>query len=510
VVTASAARISSQFAIDINWMRHEMAVPEIRIQACNQAPERADAEYVLYWMIANRRPVWNFSLQRAVEHAARLQKPLLVFEGLRSEYQWASDRLHQFVIQGMADNAAAFAEQHVCYYPWLELAPDDGVGLLQALADRACVVVTDDFPSFFLPRMVAAAAAQLPVLLEKVDSNGILPMQATDRVFARAHDFRRYLQKSLRPHLEDFPAANPLAGIKLPKLASPPADILERWPQADVVQMAESPACLDQFPIDHTVSVTKTRGGMAAAERQLDRFCTRKLQRYAEERNQPEEDVASGLSPYLHFGHLSAHQILDRVLTDDGWSAEALAEKATGSREGWWGCSPTVEAFLDELITWREVGYNMASHTDDFDQYESLPEWARKTLQQHAGDPRPHVYSLQEFETADTHDELWNAAQTQLIREGRIHNYLRMLWGKKILHWSESAEAALEIMVELNNKYALDGRNPNSYSGIFWVLGRYDRAWGPERPIFGKVRYMTSDNTARKVRVKDYIGQYRT
>ena len=167
-----------------------------------------------------------------------------------------------------------------------------------------------------------------------------------------------------------------------------------------------------------------------------------------------------------------------------------------------------MESFLDELITWRELGYNMSWQREDYDQYESLPEWAQKTLAQHANDTRPHVYDLQQFDGGETHDELWNAAQRQLVTEGRIHNYLRMLWGKKILEWSTSPREALRMMIELNNKYALDGRNPNSYSGILWVLGRYDRAWGPERPIFGKVRYMSSENTARKVKVKRYIKQY--
>ena len=152
----------------------------------------------------------------------------------------------------------------------------------------------------------------------------------------------------------------------------------------------------------------------------------------------------------------------------------------------------------------------MCSRRSDFHKYESLPEWAQKTLAEHASDPRPYSYTLEEFESAETHDPLWNAAQIQLRREGRIHNYLRMLWGKKILEWSESPREALSIMIQLNNKYALDGRNPNSYSGIFWVLGRYDRAWGPERKIFGKIRFMSSDNTARKIKVKKYIEEYST
>jgi deoxyribodipyrimidine photo-lyase len=171
--------------------------------------------------------------------------------------------------------------------------------------------------------------------------------------------------------------------------------------------------------------------------------------------------------------------------------------------------SEAAEGFLDELITWRELGFNMCWQNPDYDQYESLPAWAQATLADHETDIRHHAYSRDEFEQAATHDELWNAAQNQLLTEGRMHNYLRMLWGKKIFEWSATPRDALDTMIDLNNRYALDGRDPNSYSGIFWVLGRYDRAWGPERPIFGKIRYMTSENTARKVRVRDFIEKYR-
>jgi deoxyribodipyrimidine photo-lyase len=175
---------------------------------------------------------------------------------------------------------------------------------------------------------------------------------------------------------------------------------------------------------------------------------------------------------------------------------------------GFWNLGSNAEAFMDQLMTWREIGFNMCALDPEYDRYESLPTWAQKTLADHAKDARPYVYSLEEFDQARTHDALWNAAQRQLVHEGRIHNYLRMLWGKKILHWSESPQAALETMIELNNKYALDGRDPNSYSGIFWVLGRYDRAWGPEREIFGKIRYMTSESTRSKFSVKGYLNRY--
>ncbi|MBZ0266838.1 deoxyribodipyrimidine photolyase, partial [bacterium] len=249
-------------------------------------------------------------------------------------------------------------------------------------------------------------------------------------------------------------------------------------------------------------------GGTTAARAQLRGFLRDGLPRYVDAGNHPDDDVTSGLSPWLHFGHLSSHEVFDTVVRAERWSPASIVPPPNGRREGWWGLSREAEAFLDQLVTWREVGLGGAAWLPDYDRWESLPAWARETLRAHAGDPRPHVYTRDELERADTHDELWNAAQRQLVAEGRIHNYLRMLWGKKILKWTRSPKEALQVMLHLNDKYALDGRDPNSVSGIFWVLGRYDRAWGPEREIFGKIRYMTSRNTARKVSVKSYIEKY--
>jgi deoxyribodipyrimidine photo-lyase len=460
-------------------------------------------------MIASRRTEWNFGLQRAIEWARELKKPLLVFEPLRCGYPWASDRFHAFVIQGMADNAQRLgSRKSVLYYPYLEPKPGAGKGLLAALAERAAVVVGDDFPAFFLPRMIEAASEQVPVSLELVDSNGILPMRTADKVFARAHDFRRFLQTTLKPHLEEFPKPDPLFRVRLPKLEQLPKEIARKWPAAELNDSLATSRGLKGFPIDHTVEPTTNLGGPKAGQKTLREFLRSKLGHYNTDRNQPEEEVTSGLSPYLHFGHISVHQVFSELMAGDSWTIDDVAEKASGSRQGWWGASPEVESFLDELITWREVGYNMAWQRSDYDQYKSLPDWAKKTLAEHVIDSREYVYTLEQFEKAETHDELWNAAQRQLVREGRIHNYLRMLWGKKILEWTKHPKSAVDVMIELNNKYALDGRNPNSYSGIFWCLGRYDRAWGPERPIFGKIRYMSSENTARKVRVRGYLEKY--
>jgi len=484
-------------------------VADIRIRAANDREINPGGDYVLYWMTAFRRTEYNFSLQRAVEWARDLKKPLVILEALRCGYPWASDRIHFFIIQGMADNARRLAEQKsVLYYPYLETEQGDGKGLLESLSQSSCLVIGDDFPCSFLPRMARAASRQIGVRFELVDSNGLLPMREANKVFLRAHDYRRFLQKNLRPYLDDLPEKDPLLDARLPIMSGVPRQILERWPAADPESLAKDDDCLKNFWINHQVKVAPNVGGPKAAQDVLRDFLEYRLPRYATDRNQPEQEVGSGLSSYLHFGHISAHEVFGKLMEQEQWTTARIATNGTGSADGWWGASPAAESFLDELITWREVGYNMCWQRDDYDQYESLPDWAQKTLAEHTNDPREYAYLMKEFESGETHDGLWNAAQRQLVREGRIHSYLRMLWGKKILEWSSLPQDALDVMIELNNKYALDGRNPNSYSGIFWCLGRYDRAWGPERPIFGKVRYMSSDNTARKFRVKQYIEKY--
>jgi deoxyribodipyrimidine photo-lyase len=486
-------------------------VPEVRVECSNDRPLRADGDFVLYWMIAFRRTHWNFALDHAISRARELKKPLVLLEALRCDYPWASDRMHRFVLEGMAEKSRELESTGVYYYPYVERSIGEGKGLLAALANQACLVITDDFPCFFIPHMIRSAAKQLSVPLEKVDSNGFLPLRAADQVFSTAYAFRRFLQKNLPVHLSHFPEEDPLAQLALPKPTALPTEIMKRWPPASL-KWLESPLSLAELPINHKIAPAEGSGGLhggeALARAQWHEFLGQKIGNYGEVRNQPEQDGTSGLSPYLHFGHISAHEMFHDLMAREKWSEAKLAHRADGSRQGWWGVRAPVEQFLDQMVTWREVGFNFSSHREDYDRYESLPDWARATLARHSRDERQFIYSLKDFAAARTHDPLWNAAQRQLSTEGRMHNYMRMLWGKKILEWSETPEQALETLIELNNRYAIDGRNPNSYSGIFWCLGRYDRPWGPERPIFGRVRYMSSENTARKLRVKDYLRKY--
>lgn len=485
-----------------------MGVPEIRRRAANARPLRPDGEYVLYWCTANRRTRSNFALERAVEHCVELGRPLVVLEALRCGYRHASDRIHRFVIEGMRDEVAALRAAGVTRHVYVEPISGAGKGLLDALAARACVVVADEAPVFFLPRMLEAAAARIDVRMEAVDSCGLLPLRAIPRAFPTAHGFRWHLQRELPQHLGNSPQPAPLDPLPRRPAVRIPREVLARWPAADLDALL-APGGLSDLPIDHGVDPVDEPGGSAAAARRLDRFVAQVLPRYAKDRDHPDADATSGLSAALHFGHLSAHEVFARIAQRERWTHTRLGRsRPSGKREGWWGMSSDAEAFLEQLVTWRELGYGFAFHRPDADRYESLPDWARATLEEHAKDRRNPVYSAQQLAASSTGDPVWNAAQTELRTTGRLNNYLRMVWGKLVLAWTRSPQDAFDLLFELNDRYALDGRDPNSASGIGWCFGRFDRAWGPERPVYGKVRYMTSASARRKLRMNAYLGRF--
>jgi deoxyribodipyrimidine photo-lyase len=484
-----------------------MAVSPERIRTLNDAPIRADRGYVLYWMTVNRRVRANPALERAAALSRELSRPVLVLEALRCGYPYASDRLHAFVMQGMAENARRLADRAL-YHPWLERREGEGKGLLAAVAAHACAVVTDDYPAFFIPRMLAAAAGRIDVRLEAVDASCLVPFRLAGRDFPTAQAYRRFLHGVLPAWLTRLPAQDPLARAVPPGQATLPAGVAERWRAEDPRELAEPDRLLPEISVDHRVKPCARRGGASAAEAQLRAFLADRLDRFAEERNDPDAQATSGLSPWLHFGHLGTFDVIREILGRERWTPDRLAKRPSGRRAGYWGLCAPAEAFLDQLVTWRELGFVTCAHRPDHREYVSLPAWARATLERHAGDPRPRLYRCDELAAGRTGDRLWNAAQRQLVEEGAIHGYLRMLWGKKILEWSASPGEALEVMLELNDRYALDGRDPNSVSGIFWCLGRYDRPWGPERPIFGTVRYMSSGNTRRKLRLERYLARF--
>ncbi len=415
-----------------------LEVPINRITTLNDEQPNMDAPYVLYWMIAFRRVNYNFSLQRAIEWANKLSKPLLIFEPMTIDYPMASIRFHKFAIEGMKD---------------------------------------------------------------------IQKQRIAEKEYVRAHDFRRFMHKNIEDFLVEVPEKDPLEYLNLKfdeKLIEP---MLKKYELVDFNKV-NTQDFLNNLNVDKSVEVSDVVGGYNAAKSRLDLFAKKGFNDYSKLRSHPSEDASSQLSPYFHFGHISTYEVFEKIISSESWSVENIDPNFVGRREGWWGGSANLESFFDELITWRELGYHTCVKRANYDQYQSLPDWAIKTLDDHANDEREYIYDLSEFTNANTHDEIWNAAQNQLKTEGRIHNYLRMLWGKKILEWTPNPQIALSYLIDLNDRFALDGRDPNSYSGVFWILGRYDRAWGPERPIYGKIRYMTSKSTATKFNLKPYLEKW--
>ncbi len=479
-----------------------MSFNQARLRRLNTARPNARGEYVLYWMQLYRRLRRNHALDYASKCARELGKPLVVYEGPRLHYPWANRRLHQFVVEGMAANAAEAVKRGVQYWPFVETPAQPGRGLVHQLAARACLVVTDDFPCFIVPEQSAAVARRAQVPVFAVDANGVVPLSLLGPSVGAAAHLRPRIHRAFA---EAF-AHRSAARTRLPDL--PRRRVTPRF------ELWKPPRDLAPFvatlPLDASVApVQTTPGGRPAGLGLLRRFLKTRLRGYAEHRSEPRspaESHASGLSPYLHFGHVSIEEVVEAVL-GVGWSSEELRLENRGKRAGFFSMDADVNAFLDEALTWRDLGFHWHwwRRADAASLETALPAWALATLRAHARNRRTHLYSLEDWENAATHDPLWNAAQTELRKTGTIHNYLRMLWGKKVIEWSRTPEQAYTTLVHLNNKYALDGRDPNSWTGILWCFGLFDRPWGPERGVFGVVRYMSSENTRRKFDLEPYL-----
>jgi len=473
-----------------------------RLRRLNDAPVASGGDYVLYWMQIYRRLERNHALDYSLRCAEELGRPLVVYEGLRIDYPWASRRHHRFVLEGMRANAARAAELGLNYWPFVETAKGQGRGLLRRLAERACLVVTDDFPCFIVPHQAEALARHASVSVFAVDSNSVVPLSLLGPAVSAAAHLRPRIHKAFAEAWPHRAAAK----LRVPDVAARRVKApFDTWTAKDI------PAFVDTLPLDPTVPpVEGMPGGAAAARARLRAFVKGRLRGYAEERSEPRspaEGHASGLSPYLHFGHLSIEEVVETALATTGnWTPEELRVHNRGRREGFFCDDPDVGSFLDEALTWRDVGLQWHWHrrADAASLETALPSWALRTLGAHAADPRPSLYTAAELESGATHDPLWNAAQRELVATGTIHNYLRMLWGKKVLEWSASPAEAYRTLEHLNNKYALDGRDPNSTTGILWCFGLFDRPWAPERKVFGTVRYMSSENAARKFDVRPY------
>ncbi|MFO0808320.1 MAG: deoxyribodipyrimidine photolyase [Gemmataceae bacterium] len=466
------------------------------------APDRR-GDYVLYWMQAYRRLSHNHALDYALTQARTLRKPLVVYEGLRADYRWASDRTHRILLEGMVANAATAKVVGVNYWPYAETPDQPARGLLAKLCAKAAFVVTDDYPCFVVPAQIEALARQIDKPFVAIDGNCIVPLALLGAPVAAAAHLRPRIHRLFAdawPHR----AANAPDFPRSPQI-TPPFQLFDV--DCDLGAFVES------LPIDHAVeSVVAEPGGTPAGRTRLHEFLARKLPDYAEGRNTPgppEATKSSQLSAYLRNGHLSIEEVVAEVLATTGqWDETKLTGRKRNRKDEFYCDDINVNAFLDEAITWRDVGYlwHKTRRADATRLDTALPAWALATLRKHEADRREFHYELDEWEAAATHDELWNAAQRELRATGRIHNYMRMLWGKKVIEWSSTPAEAYATLEHLNNKYAVDGRDPNSYTGILWCFGLCDRPWPPERSVFGTVRYMSSASTTRKFDVKPYLS----
>jgi deoxyribodipyrimidine photo-lyase len=479
-----------------------------RVFKRNQFEPNPDGEYVLYWMQINRRFHYNFALEYAVAWANKLGKPLLILEAFSCDYPWATARTHTFMMQGMKEHLDYAVQENLNYVSFVETEAGQYEGLLKKLASKAAVLVTDEYPVFIMRKRNEKYPKEMGLPYYTVDSNGLIPLGLTDKDPYSAYFFRKIMQKNFVEAFTNPPKQNPLDDLENRTHLNLPEDLFEGIPDGreSLEDIPEFISALNN--IDHNVKPIEWNGGRRAALGMLGQFIKNGLLVYDEKRNDPDEKKTSNLSAWLHFGKISEYEIVKAVLEHqpDGWDLDKITFN-NGSTGGFFNGNPNIDSFLDEVITWREVGFHFAHHRDDYDRLDSLPGWALETLNDHRDDPREWTYSYRQLANSQTHDDIWNAAQTQLREEGIIHNYLRMLWGKKVIEWTPDPETALQYLIDLNNTYAIDGRDPNSYSGIFWCFGRFDRAW-QERPIFGKLRYMTSDSTRKKVKLKQYLGKY--
>ncbi|HPS59119.1 MAG TPA: deoxyribodipyrimidine photo-lyase [Spirochaetota bacterium] len=444
----------------------ETVVEQSRIRILNYR-ELNRGLYVLYWMRNSHRASMNPSLNFAVEAGNRLNLPVVVFFQLNNYHHGGYLRHYSFMLEGLEEVYKQLTKKGILFI----LRSGDPAAGLAAIAAEASAVVTDSGYLKYEREAEADAARTLACPLVSVESSVIVPLNSlSGREEYAASTLRPKLKKILPAYLDPRPDPGAQHSSLNMKLESEDIALLLNKPAAD----ASVPA------------VPGVRGGTGAARRMLDVFVQKKLRVYNEQRNDPDLDATSHLSPYLHFGHISPVEA-------------ALAVIDTGD--------PNAEKFLDELIVRRELGFNFVRFNDSYDNINSIQSWAYDSLMMHKCDARDYVYSLEEFEHSGTHDPYWNAAQNQLVRAGTIHNYMRMYWGKKIIEWSRSPEQAYEYMVYLNNKYALDGSDPNSYAGIAWCFGKHDRPWG-SRPVFGKVRYMNDRGLKRKFSMNVYLEKY--
>ncbi|MDD1775463.1 MAG: deoxyribodipyrimidine photo-lyase [Methanobacterium sp.] len=436
-----------------------------RINLLNEM-DNTSGDYVAYWMQASCRVNYNHAFEYAIEQANHLKKPLVVYFGLTDNFPDANIRHYTFLVEGLQEVERSLEDRGV-HLVVLRKSPEIGA---VDIGENASILITDR-GYLNIQRLWRSYAAQnLGCRMVQVETDVVVPVEtASPKEEYAAATIRRKIQA----HLDRF-----LKPIKSQKL-----NINSVEAGLDTINLDK---ILKKMNVDRTVDEAPyLRGGTSKALQKLDNFIENKLEHFSDLRNNPAEDYLSNMSPYLHFGQISPLHIALQVSRTD---------------------SPGMESYLEELIVRRELSMNFTHYNPHYQELNSLPEWAYKTLQIHEGDTRPYLYSQEELESGETHDPYWNAAQKEMVYTGKMHGYMRMYWGKKILEWTETPREAYQTALYLNNKYELDGRDPNGFTGVAWCFGKHDRAW-KERKVFGKVRYMNDKGLERKFKIKEYVDR---
>jgi deoxyribodipyrimidine photo-lyase len=439
------------------------------------APD-TEGRCVVYWMQRAQRGVDNHAVDLAVKIANLLELPVVVYFAGISNFPHANLRHYVFLNQGLVDVKEDLARRNIEFV--LRNAPHESHE--QLLKDvRAAMVIGDENPMREPDRWRKGLAEKIRIPFWTVDADVVVPSKLIERAQYGAYTIRPRLYRLLPEYLVPYENLRAIHRWKAPP------DFCQDSVYEDMTRGWKD--------LDRSVKpVEAWQGGTHAALKRLKHFTGRLLDAYEKQRNHPEVDGTSSLSPYLHFGHIGPVTI-----------ALAVADAARANP----ALKSAQESFFNELIVWRELAVNFVRYSSNYDSVDCAENWAKQTIAEHARDERETLYSLKQLEGAETYDELWNAAQIQMVRYGWMHNYLRMYWAKKILEWTPDVKTAMKYCIHLNDKYFLDGRDPNGYAGVAWaVVGKFDRAWF-DRPIFGKIRYMSGASTGKKFDSKKYIRQ---
>ena len=439
-------------------------IHESRLHFRNRESQK-DRRYVLYWMQASQRAGCNHALEYAIEKANGLRKPLLVLFGITENFPNANLRHYYFMLEGLKETKADLAKRGI----QLVIVRQSPEKAAIEFAKDACLVVVDGGYLRIQKQWREYVAEHIDCPLIEVESDVIVPVE-------EASGKDEYSAGTLRPKITRL-LSTYLVPLKKRKLKLDSLGLRFDSFNLDMIDTLNIDKSVKPSPIFH--------GGTAEAKKHLRAFIAKKLTRYDHDSNDPSIDGLSNMSPYLHFGQISPLYV--------------AIETSTHGGNG-------LESYLEELIVRRELSINFVYYNRSYDSYECLPPWAKRTLEFHKKDKREYVYSLEEFEVARTHDPYWNVAQTEMVITGKMHGYMRMYWGKKIIEWSKTPQAAYKTMLYLNDKYEIDGRDPNGFANVAWCFGLHDRPWG-ERPIFGKTRYMNAAGLERKFDMDAYLDR---